>query len=149
EHTDRVGGTTAISGGMVWVPANDKMDAVGIDDSLDNAAAYLAQLVPGSANDVRMQTFLREGPETIRYLETNTSLKLQPVRRYPDYYPALAGATPGARVLEPVPFDGRELGADFALLQIGRASCRERVESSVGAGRVKRTEIKMTMEVLV
>lgn len=117
EHTDRVGGTTAISGGMVWVPANDKMDAVGIDDSLDNAAAYLAQLVPGSANDVRMQTFLREGPETIRYLETNTSLKLQPVRRYPDYYPALAGATPGARVLEPVPFDGRELGADFALLR--------------------------------
>lgn len=117
EHTNRVGGTTAISGGMIWVPANDKMKAAGIDDSLEDAARYLALLVPGAPHDVRMRAYLTNGAETLRYLEAHTALKLQPVRRYPDYYPQLAGSTPGGRVLEPVPFDGRELGADFALLR--------------------------------
>jgi succinate dehydrogenase/fumarate reductase flavoprotein subunit len=44
-------------------------------------------------------------------------MRFQPVQRYPDYYPDLPGATAGGRVLEPVPFDGRLLGADFALLR--------------------------------
>lgn len=117
EHTDRIGGTTAISGGMVWIPANSKMDGAGIKDSPEQASCYLAQLVPGSPDDVRMQAYLRNGTEIVQYLEAKTSLKLQPVRRYPDYYPDLAGSTPGGRVLEPVPFDGRELGRDFALLR--------------------------------
>src|SRR5690606_376513 len=103
--------------GMIWVPANDKMKAAGIDDSLEDAARYLALLVPGAPHDVRMRAYRTNGAETLRYLEAHTALKLQPVRRYPDYYPQLAGSTPGGRVLEPVPFDGRELGADFALLR--------------------------------
>lgn len=117
EHTNRVGGTTAISGGMVWIPANAKMREAGIEDSLENALRYLSQVVPNSPNDPRMQAYLRDGAEIIQYLEDHTALKLQPVRSYPDYYPDLEGATPGGRVLEPVPFDGRELGSDFALLR--------------------------------
>jgi succinate dehydrogenase/fumarate reductase flavoprotein subunit len=57
------------------------------------------------------------GDEALRFLEAHTALKLQPVRRYPDYYPDLPGATAGGRVLEPVPFDARTLGPDFALLR--------------------------------
>ncbi len=117
EHTDRIGGTTAISGGMVWIPANHKMAEIGVDDTISNAGTYLEQLVPGSKDDARMQAYLRHGDTAIRYLEAHTSLKLQPVRRYPDYYPTLSGATPGGRVLEPVPFNGSELGSDFALLR--------------------------------
>ncbi|HEY1609535.1 MAG TPA: FAD-dependent oxidoreductase, partial [Paraburkholderia sp.] len=117
ERSGRVGGTSAISGGMVWIPANHKMKEVGIDDSDEMARRYIGQTVPGAADDARMDAFLRDGDTAVRYLEAHTTLKLRPVRRYPDYYPELPGATAGGRVLEPVPFDGRELGKDFRLLR--------------------------------
>jgi succinate dehydrogenase/fumarate reductase flavoprotein subunit len=117
EYSDRVGGTTAISGGMVWVPANYKMKEAGISDSLEAARDYLRRLVPGFEQDARMSAFLTRGDEAIRFLDEHTAVKLRPVKRYPDYYPDLPGATPGGRVLEPVPFDGRALGSDFALLR--------------------------------
>lgn len=117
EHAERVGGTSAISGGMVWIPANRKMKEIGIDDSDGMARRYIGQTVPGAEDDARMDAFLRHGDAAIRYLEAHTALKLRPVRRYPDYYPELPGATAGGRVLEPVPFDGSQLGKDFRLLR--------------------------------
>jgi len=117
EHTDRIGGTTAISGGMVWIPANYKMREAGLPDTLEAAREYLRRLVPDCDRDPRMSAFLAHGDEAIRFLDEHTAVKLRPVRRYPDYYPHLPGATAGGRVLEPVPFDGRVLGADFALLR--------------------------------
>ena len=117
EHSDRIGGTTAISGGMIWIPANYKMSEAGLADSAEAAWQYLRQTVPGCEQDPRMQAFLARGDEAIRFLDEHTDVKLRPVRRYPDYYPDLPGATAGGRVLEPVPFDARALGADFALLR--------------------------------
>lgn len=115
ESSSYIGGTTAISGGMVWVPANHKMLEIGLDDSLDAARRYLSETVTES--DERMDAFLKKADEAVRYLEQHTSLKLRPVKRYPDYYPDLTGATLGGRVLEPVPFDGNELGRHFSLLR--------------------------------
>ncbi len=116
EQADVVGGTTAISGGMVWIPANHKAAAEGRADTLEAARTYLANTVPGD-NRARLETFLKFGDEALRDLETRTSLRLQPVPTYPDYYPDLPGATSGGRVLEPVPFDARVLGDAFALLR--------------------------------
>jgi succinate dehydrogenase/fumarate reductase flavoprotein subunit len=117
ECSDRVGGTTAISGGMVWIPSNHKMREAGIEDSLEQARTYLRATVPGADDDPRMQAFLERGDEALRFLEAHTAMRFQPVLRYPDYYPDLPGATAGGRVLEPVPFEGTLLGADFALLR--------------------------------
>ena len=117
EHTNRIGGTTALSGGMVWIPANHKMAEAGLPDSLDAARDYLRATVPGADTDPRMAAFLARGDEAIRFLEAHTAVKLQPVCRYPDYHPDLPGATAGGRVLEPVPYDARALGRDFALLR--------------------------------
>ena len=117
EYSDRIGGTTAISGGMVWIPANHKMAEAGLPDSLEQARAYLDATVPGASADPRMHAFLAHGDEAIRFLEARTAMQFQPVRRYPDYYPDRPGATAGGRVLEPVPFDGRALGPDFARLR--------------------------------
>ncbi|MFT3663423.1 FAD-dependent oxidoreductase [Piscinibacter sp.] len=117
EHTDRIGGTTAVSGGMVWVPANHKMGSVGVEDSRALALTYLQATVPGAPGDPRMRAFVDQGDAVVRHLEQHTLLRLQPVRRYPDYYPDLPGATAGGRVLEPVAFDGRELGGEFAHLR--------------------------------
>ncbi len=117
EKTEFVGGTTAWSGGMVWIPVNAKMKHVGIDDSLSDAADYLAGTVPEPENADLRETFLARGPEAIEYLEANTELRLQPVRVYPDYYPDKPGATAGGRVLEPVVFDGTKLGKNFERLR--------------------------------
>lgn len=117
EGTEFIGGTTAISGGMVWLPANHKMAGAGVADSLDNARAYLAATVPTGGPPGMLEAFLQHGDAALRDLEASTALRLRPVATYPDYYPALPGATPGARVLEPEPFDGRQLGRDFARLR--------------------------------
>jgi succinate dehydrogenase/fumarate reductase flavoprotein subunit len=117
EKTEFVGGTTAWSGGMVWIPVNGKMTQAGLPDSPSDAAHYLASTVPEVENADLRETFLARGPEAVAYLEENTELRLQPVKMYPDYYPEKPGATAGGRVLEPVSFDGARLGVNFERLR--------------------------------
>src|SRR5450759_4332424 len=93
EKTEFVGGTTAWSGGMVWIPVNAAMKQAGMDDSLSNAADYLASTVPEAENADLRDAFLARGPEAVAYLEQNTEVRLQPVKVYPDYYPDKPGAT--------------------------------------------------------
>lgn len=116
EQGEVVGGTTAISGGMVWLPANHKTAEAGRPDTIEAARTYLAATVPGT--DRRgLEAFLAHADEALRWLEARTSLRLKPVLTYPDYQPDLPGATLGGRVLEPVAFDARVLGAHFALVR--------------------------------
>ena len=117
EKTGFVGGTTAWSGGMVWIPVNAKMPDAGLSDSRADAEAYLASTVPEDDNAALREAFLSRGPEAIAYLESNTEVRLQPVKVYPDYYPDRPGATAGGRVLEPVVFDGARLGIEFGRLR--------------------------------
>ncbi len=117
EKSPQVGGTTAVSGGMVWLPANPKMAAAGIADSIDDARRYLEGAAPPTRDTAARDAFLARGNEALAYLEERTALRLRPVLNYPDYYQGLPGATPGGRVLEPVEFDARALGRDFALLR--------------------------------
>jgi succinate dehydrogenase/fumarate reductase flavoprotein subunit len=117
EKTEFVGGTTAWSGGMVWIPTNAKMKQASLDDSPSDAANYLAATVPENENADLRETFLARGPEAIEYLEANTEMRLWPVKTYPDYYPEKPGATASGRVLEPVTFDGARLGANFKRLR--------------------------------
>src|SRR5450756_1674875 len=117
EKTECIGGTTAWSGGMVWIPVNAGMKQAGIDDSLSDAQNYLASTVPESENADLREAFLARGPEAIDYLEAHTEVRLQPVKTYPDYYPEEPGSTAGGRVLEPVTFDGARLGVHFARLR--------------------------------
>lgn len=117
EKTDYVGGTTAWSGGMVWIPANSKMKEAGLSDSVTDAVRYLSSTVPEPANAGLRAAFLARGPEAVAYLEANTEVRLQPVKVYPDYYPERLGTTSGGRVLEPVAFDGTRLGGAFARLR--------------------------------
>jgi succinate dehydrogenase/fumarate reductase flavoprotein subunit len=117
EKSPLVGGTTAVSGGMVWIPANPKMAAAGIEDSVANARRYLERAAPPARDTAAREAFLARANEALEYLEARTALRLRAVLNYPDYYPGLPGATLGGRVLEPVEFDARTLGPDFALLR--------------------------------
>ena len=118
EKTDRIGGTTAWSGGMVWAPQSSVAREAGYEDDADAVLRYLTALIPGAEQNSRMAAFLRAIPEAVDYLARHTQVHLQPVPVYPDYYPELEGATDGGRVLEPAPFDATALGNDLQLLRL-------------------------------
>ncbi|MDE2005624.1 MAG: FAD-dependent oxidoreductase [Rhodospirillales bacterium] len=117
EAAPQIGGTTAISGGMMWMPGNHVTSRAGAPDRAADARAYLAATVPLGANAAVREAFLAHASEAVADLEIRTELRFRPVRRYPDYYPDLPGASLGGRVLEAERFDARLLGADFALLR--------------------------------
>ena len=117
EKTDVVGGNTSYSGGMVYIPNNDKMAEAGTPDDPARAMAYLDATVPTPDGRKTREAFVRRGPEAIRFLEKNTAVRLKPVPFYPDYYPELEGAGEGMRVLEPVAFDAATLGDWFRRLR--------------------------------
>jgi succinate dehydrogenase/fumarate reductase flavoprotein subunit len=117
EKGAQVGGTTAISGGMVWVPGNGRMCAAGLPDTIKNAELYLRHVLPPQLRPALVDAFLEYGKEAVRYLEARANIRFRPVRTYPDYLQQEPGATLGGRVLEPVPFDARKLGRRFAQLR--------------------------------
>jgi succinate dehydrogenase/fumarate reductase flavoprotein subunit len=117
EKTEYVGGTTAWSGGMVWIPANHQMQSAGLSDDMAQAESYLARTVPEARGADLRKAFLARGAEAIDYLQAHTQVRLKPVKVYPDYYPDFPGATAGGRVLEPVAFDGFKLGDHFKRLR--------------------------------
>jgi hypothetical protein len=148
EKSAQIGGTTAVSGVMVWIPANAKMRVAGLVDSLHRARDYLRQCVPGNFNENLRSVFLASGDAAIAHLEQRTSVRFRPVVNYPDYYPDLPGATAGGRVLEPVPFDGRKLGNRATANPDGPCARRReqrarRIETAVRSNKEPMTEKKM------
>ncbi len=113
EAAPLVGGTSAISGGMVWIPADNPETG----DTVAAARLYLEETTPEPSDPRIREAFLARAAEAVAYLAGRTQVKLRPVSVYPDYYPDLPGGTKGGRVLEAVPFDGLSLGRDFALLR--------------------------------
>ena len=110
------GGSTAMSGGAVWIPANRSMREKSIEDSEADGVKYIKHLTGGSVSDDFIETFVREGNRMVDYLEANTRLKLEALDFYPDYHPEDPGGRAGGRSLEPAAFDGTVLGDDFATL---------------------------------
>ena len=117
EKFDRIGGSTAVSGGAVWIPGNAQSAAAGHPDTDDRIWRYMRAVVGDAAPADMQRAFLRAGPEAIDYLQRNTALKLAARTYSPDYYPDRDGASLGGRSLDPMMFDGRELGDSFALLR--------------------------------
>ncbi len=108
ERAPFVGGTTAVSGGIIWLPLNTKPG--GADDRAD-ALAYLASLSHGLIDPDRAAVFVDTGPEMITWLEAATPVRLRLVKGYPDYHPEHPGGRPtGGRSLECDLFSFHELG---------------------------------------
>jgi 3-oxosteroid 1-dehydrogenase len=117
EKSDLYGGTTAISGGGLWVPCNHLMGAVGGSDSYDDALTYLRAATRGTVAEDRLRAYLDHAPQMLRYIERSTRLKYRPMPDYSDYYPNLPGSKSGYRTLDPIPFNAAELGDDFARMR--------------------------------
>jgi len=116
EKTDQIGGTSATSAGTIWVPGTTLARAAGFTHGITEAAQYLDAVI-GNAPDVRRDIYLRTAPDVVDYLDRNSEVKFAPYARHPDYLANRPGATVGGRPLAPLPFDGRLLGADFALVR--------------------------------
>lgn len=117
EKTEYFGGSTAVSGGAVWIPGNPHMAGVGHTDSDERARAYLRQTVGPALRPAMIDTYLRHGPEMVRFMEAHTDVHFIARPVSPDYKPELDGAAQGGRTIDPAPFDGRELGAWFDTLR--------------------------------
>jgi 3-oxosteroid 1-dehydrogenase len=104
EKADAVGGTTAISGGTVWMPCNPHMNPDS--DSRQEALDYLSSLSLGLIDPEIAEVIVDEGPRTISWLERITNLRFSSLPGFPDYHPENPGGKVG-RSLDPdlFPFD--------------------------------------------
>src|SRR5262245_45479161 len=116
EKSAQVGGTTATSAGTIWVPGTSQATAAGLKDDVAAARRYLDAII-GPATDGRRDAYLASGPEAVDYLARNSEVKFSLYAKHPDYLSNRRGATLAGRALAPLPFDGRLLGKDFALLR--------------------------------
>ncbi|WP_093559265.1 FAD-dependent oxidoreductase [Pseudoduganella namucuonensis] len=117
EQSDQYGGTSAVSGGAVWIPNNHQIAALGGSDSADEALAYLKAATRGEVAEERLRAYVDGAPRMVRYLEEKTRLRYRAVPAYADYYQDLAGAKPGFRSMDPMPFHAAELGPEFLRLR--------------------------------
>ena len=95
EKADTVGGTSAWSGGMVWIPVNPHMAELGIEDSREEVLTYLESLSNGLIDMDLAATLIDAGPEVVTWLEENTPVRFRIIKDFPDYQPEHPGAKPG------------------------------------------------------
>jgi 3-oxosteroid 1-dehydrogenase len=112
EKQNIVGGSTGLSGGILWLPNNPLMRADGIVDSHEDGLAYLADVVgeAGPASSpARREMFLTAGFEMVTFLQRK-GVRFIRCDGWSDYYPNHKGGNARGRAIEGVPFDARELG---------------------------------------
>lgn len=127
EATESVGGSTAASGGMLWLPQNEAMRKLGESDSEEDATAYLNAAL-GAVNEIstseRRAAFIRTAPKLAHWLDAS-KLALQPVRGQADYLPAAPGYRKQGRALLVPSLDKRILGPWLDRLRVPVTSGHE------------------------
>ncbi|WP_417622364.1 FAD-dependent oxidoreductase [Parasphingorhabdus sp.] len=113
EKASQFGGTTAISGGGIWIPSSPQAEAAGIDDSKAEALAYALAVVGNRAERALIEAYIETGPEMVEWLDANSSVNFLLSPPSSDWYPEVAGAAHEGRLLAPTEFDGKQLGKDF------------------------------------
>jgi len=104
------GGTTARSGGWLWIPNHPFQAALGVRDSLEEASTYLLHEAGEHYDAARVDAFLTNGPRMVEYFTRETAVQFVPSALFPDYHPDAPGAKPGGRSMVAQEFDGRSLG---------------------------------------
>ncbi len=117
EKAPHYGGSTARSGGGVWIPNNETLQADGVDDTPEAARDYLHAIIGDVVSKERIDTYLERGPEMLGFVLRNSPLKMQWVPGYSDYYPEAPGGRVGGRSIEPTPFDASCLGPEVDNLE--------------------------------
>ena len=117
EKAAHFGGSTARSGGGVWIPNNEILKRDGVTDTPEAARAYLHAIVGDVVPPEKIDTYLQRGPEMLSFVLKHSPLKMCWVPGYSDYYPEEPGGRAGGRSIEPEPFDAALLGPDLPGLE--------------------------------
>ncbi len=139
EKAATVGGTSAVSGGIVWIPAHRRMPEEEL--TVADAMSYLRAQSFGSMAEDLVETFVRTGGVMLDFVEAHSDIRFEIAEGFPDYKPELPGGRPsGGRSLNAAPFDLARLGewgdritsfpADFSNVGID-AETRARIHASV------------------
>lgn len=112
-----IGGTTALSGGFMWIPCNPVSMRVGVVDSLEAARTYLQHEAGNHFNAETVDAFLDNGAKAVEFFETKTALVFDAAPEFSDYHPEAPGGVPGGRSILAQPLDARLLGEDLARLR--------------------------------
>jgi succinate dehydrogenase/fumarate reductase flavoprotein subunit len=119
EKAAHVGGSTARSGGALWLPVSPVLREAGANDTAEHAAAYLDSVVAGSAPRQRSMEFLTHVSATVEMLRRTTPLRFFWARDYSDYHPEHPGGSAAGRTCECRPFDTAILGQYRTRLEPG------------------------------
>lgn len=110
EKEPKFGGTTARSGGWLWIPGTSLAKAWGIHEDPDLARTYLRHEAGNSFDAERVDAFVEHGPKAVDFFIRKTAVRFDMPLVFPDYHAEAPGGTQGGRSMVARPFDGRELG---------------------------------------
>lgn len=117
EKTAYFGGSTAVSGGAMWLPGNEHAKRLGLEDTRDAVLAYLQAIIGNRMQPDLVNAYLDNAPHMVAFMEQKTDVRFVARKYSPDYQPDIDGAALGGRTLDPAPFDARLLGSDFNKLR--------------------------------
>jgi len=112
EKAHRYGGTSAISGGGLWIPNHGRLED---GDSREKALEYLSAICAGEFRRDRVEAYVDHAPRMLRFL-SGIGMQFEVFPGYPDYFPEKAGAAT-TRAIFPKELDGAVLGEDFHTLR--------------------------------
>lgn len=116
EKSGHFGGSTARSGGGVWMPGNYALQEAGQADPIAESKRYLDAIVGDVVPKERRDTYLDRSPEVLDFIRDHTPLRFTWVPDYADYHPEAPGGRAKGRSCEPIPLDARFLGDELARL---------------------------------
>lgn len=116
EKEPLIGGTTSVSGGGLWVPANSFAEEAGISDDLDEAKLYLKDQLGSAFPSETLDAYLEAASAALEFFTKSTALRLF-LSAGPDHDVEAPGAKAKGRSLSTVPFDARCLGAAMRLVR--------------------------------
>ena len=111
------GGTTAFSGGWLWIPNHPMQAQIGIADSIEEASTYLLHETGERYDAERVNAFLVNAPRMVEFFARETAVQFDPSATFPDYHPDAPGGKAGGRSIVARAFDGRALGTMLAKLR--------------------------------
>ena len=113
EAADTFGGTTARSGGVLWIPQSHYAEEAGVRDSREAVRTYLRHELGNLYNSTMIEAYLDSGPQMLRFLADKTVVEFTALTGAPDYHPDVEGAAKGGRSLRTVAYDAGGAGDDF------------------------------------
>ena len=106
------GGTTARSGGWLWIPCSPVARRAGVEDTPEAARRYLQHETGNHFDAARIDAFLDQGPRMVDFMERETEVRFVLGPSFADYHPLAPGGSDGGRSICAAPFDARALGAE-------------------------------------